>query len=651
MKVSLVVPLVSLPFFVACSPAVHNTDPLKNINQEELARHSFLPEQGEGERDVVHGKEKQHPVASGSEKKLSQTTGVKQQGGGTSVVKYHDQHAYPADNLGRTPIKYGSTGIPQARVIYNSELVPIVEEKDQGQGEGRKEATASSVRPLLQKEGLEKISRPSLSSIGRSVRHVDYVGNEEPEEAAPLYIPVQSEQELKEELTALEKTGDWSDDGAGKQTALATYGIQCDLPKSFASPRVNLNLDFLTSIAKGKQVVPEKKAEQPEEAEEAEETGKLACDFPVTINKQVEFYLDQFQNRQRRTFRTWLKRAANYLPAVEKELEEAGLPKSLAYLAMIESGFNPVAYSPARAAGLWQFMSSTARTYGLRVDSWVDERRDPEKSTQAAVSYLNALYKRFGDWQLAVAAYNAGEGKIQRGLDNYGAKTFWELAAKKYLPLETKRYVPKLIAAIIIAHDPKRYGFQPVQGKEEQYDVVDVPSRTSLSAIAAAGGCSVKKIRQLNNELLKNKVPPTKGMYRVKVPAGSSMRIAANLEKIRAAEERKIVHKLRAGETLSGVGKQYNVSVNMIMQWNDINDVRRIRAGRKLALYLGGKSGVAAADVGEEKETVSYYKVRNGDSLWSIARKHQVSTKEIKRWNSLDNNLLHPGKKLVIKKS
>ncbi|MCI5120110.1 MAG: hypothetical protein D3908_02755, partial [Candidatus Electrothrix sp. AUS4] len=556
MKVSLVVPLVSLPFFVACSPAVHNTDPLKNINQEELAQHSFLPEQGGGELDVVQEKEKQHAVLSLPEKESSRPSVLKQHSVKGGLVRHSDQLASTSsENLGKTQVKYGPAGIPQARVVYNAELVPIVTEKEQGEDEGRKETTVLSARPLLQKEGLEKTSRLSASNRGSSVRRAD---NGEPEETAPLYIPVQSEQELKEELTALEKTGDWNDDAAEKQTALASYGIQCDLPKAFAPPRINLDLDVLTSIAKGKKVVPEQKNEHPEEVEDA---GKVACDFPVTINKQVEFYLDQFQNRQRRTFRRWLKRAEKFLPVIEKELEEDGLPKSLAYLAMIESGFNPAAYSPARAAGLWQFISSTARTYGLRVDSWVDERRDPEKSTRAAVSYLEALYKRFGDWQLAVAAYNAGEGKIQRGLDSYGAKTFWELAAKDYLPLETKRYVPKLIAAIIIAHDPKRYGFQPVQGKEEQYDVVDVPSRTSLSAIAAAGGCSVKKIRQLNNELLKNEVPPTKGMYPIKVPAGSSIRIAANLEEIGAAEKQKVVHKLRAGETLSGIGKQYNVSV------------------------------------------------------------------------------------------
>jgi membrane-bound lytic murein transglycosylase D len=322
---------------------------------------------------------------------------------------------------------------------------------------------------------------------------------------------------------------------------------------------------------------------------------------------------------------------------------------------MIESGFNPIAYSPASASGLWQFMPSTARSYGLRVDSWVDERRNPEKATTAAVSYLSALYKRFGDWQLAVAAYNAGEGKIQRGLEKYKAKNFWDLAAGDYLPLETKRYVPKLIAAIIIAHEPERYGFQTVQAKKVSYDVIEVPSQTSLGAIAAAGGYSVDKIRQLNSELLKNKIPRIKGKgtYLLKVPAGTSTRVAAKLQQILTREKRKVIHRLRKGETLSRVGQRYDVSVNMIMQWNDIANARRIRAGKRLVLYPYRKADQGTSKVGKAEKggAVSYYKVRNGDSLWSIARKHQVSTQEIKRWNRLDNNLLHPGKKLVIKKS
>lgn len=644
MKLSLFVPFVSLPFLAACSSAVHNTDSVRNINQEEIASRSFSEE-----------KKQEEPEQTNSEQ--------------VSVAPRSERE--PAEKK----VRYKETGVQRAVVVYSSRLVPIRQREAVeagGAAEKKKirsvEKTGKAVKEPRSLFSLTELPYrnsssgkffPVSSGIGSgtasaSVNAVNAAAGkapDEPDEVRPLYIPVQSERELKEELTALEKTGDWSDSGERKQDALASYGIQCDLPKVFSPVKIKLDVDFFSSVTNrkaekaGKAVADRKDTVQPEQPEK-----ETVCDFPVVINKQVEFYLDQFQNQQRAIFRRWLKRAAVYLPMIEKELKKADLPVSLAYLAMIESGFNPAAYSPADAAGLWQFIPGTARHYGLRIDSWVDERRDPEKATRAAVTYLDALYKRFGDWQLAVAAYNAGEGKIQRGLEQYEAENFWDLAAKDYLPLETKRYVPKLIAAIIIAHDPKRYDFQPVSGKNEQYDVVEVPPGTPLSVIAEAGGCSVEKIRGLNNELLTNQTPPTEGMYSIKVPAGSSTRLAANLEQIRADEERKIVHRLRRGETLSGVGEQYNVSVDMIMRWNNIDDVRRIRAGRRLALYPKGTSDTGS-DTSEEEITVSYYKVRNGDSLWSIARKHQVSAREIKRWNRLSDNLLQPGKKLVIKKS
>jgi len=178
---------------------------------------------------------------------------------------------------------------------------------------------------------------------------------------------------------------------------------------------------------------------------------EISYDFPVVINKQVEAYLDIFQNRQNKTFRRWLVRSGKYLPMFQKELRDAGLPEDLAYLAMIESGFNQRAYSRAKAVGLWQFMKGTGKDYNLKINNYVDERRHAEKSTKAAIGFLSDLYAEFGDWHLAVAAYNAGGGKIRRGLKRYKADNFWSLAQHRYLHLETKRYVPKLIAAIIIA--------------------------------------------------------------------------------------------------------------------------------------------------------------------------------------------------------
>ena len=191
-------------------------------------------------------------------------------------------------------------------------------------------------------------------------------------------------------------------------------------------------------------------------------------DFPITVNKQVLYYLSLFQGKQRKSFSYWLARSSMYRPYIEAELKKAGLPLDLVFLAMIESGFNPSAYSPAKACGLWQFIEGTGSRYGLKIDSWVDERREPEKATKAATRYLSQLYSQFDDWYLAVAAYNAGEGKIDTAMKTFNAKDFWEVASSEGIFMETKRYVPKLIAAIIIARNPEKYGFQTFPTKNRR---------------------------------------------------------------------------------------------------------------------------------------------------------------------------------------
>ncbi|MFP7753467.1 LysM peptidoglycan-binding domain-containing protein [Thermodesulfobacteriota bacterium B35] len=510
------------------------------------------------------------------------------------------------------------------------------------------------------------------------------------------YVTVEPEEVLEDELAALNQLGDW-EDGSKVQESRA-----------------------------------------PE----------VTYDFPVVVNRQVEFYLNLFQGRQRKYFRRWLARSTRYLPLIRRELQQAGLPADLAYLAMIESGFNPSAYSRAHAAGLWQFIRGTGRNYGLRIDSWVDERREPEKATRAAVAYLSSLYNEFNDWYLAVAAYNAGEGKIRRAIKRYRTRDFWQLARHRYLRLETKRYVPKLIAAIMIARNPEKYGFTDVEYQDPvRYEMVKVPPRTDLAAVAVAAGTSVKEIRRLNNELRRNLTPPRRDGYRLKIPHGSAQLVARNMSRLhpvittgykthtvrrnetltricrlyglnkttllkannlhssrlrkgqrlripyrttkyillregetpdtrfaRAGRDgRLILHRIRRGETLSRISKQYNVPVHIIMQWNNITDVRRIRAGEQLALYLddgsarGGSLQTARADdpalpvlnatkkyrpAGQtgSRTRVTWYRVRTGDSLWTIARKFRVSARDIRRWNNLRNNMIHPGKKLAIKK-
>lgn len=528
--------------------------------------------------------------------------------------------------------------------------------------------------------------------------------NEEEDIDAPTaeeisYLEIeQPAQNLAEELAALEKTGSW-EPLKGNDLALAE-----------------------------------------------EET--VTYDFPITINKQVQFYLDQFQGKQRRHFSRWLARSTQYQPYIEAELKKAGLPLDLVYLAMIESGFNPSAYSSAHAAGLWQFIRGTGKNYGLRINNWVDERRNPQKATLAAIEYLSCLHEEFDDWYLAVAAYNAGEGKIARAIKRYNTRDFWELASHRYLALETKRYVPKLIAAILIARDPAKYGFTDIPYKQpESYDVITLPPATDLAAVAVTAHTSVKSLRKLNNELRKNQTPPGKKDYVLRIPEGTKNLVARNLDRLHPVittaytthtvrkgdtitsvcrkykinktillkannlrtaalkggqrlripyrttkyillaegetpesrfaaagkDGRMILHTLKRGETLSKISKQYDVPVKVIMQWNDITNVRKIRAGDNLALFLHSPSPYAASEVmlansstnaqsvvilkGQKKwsETTlnsreTWYKVQNGDSLWTIARKFQVSAQQLRRWNNLASNLIHPGTRLVVKK-
>ena len=477
---------------------------------------------------------------------------------------------------------------------------------------------------------------------------------------------------------------------------------------------------------------------------------KVVYDFPVTVNRQVEYYLDFFQHKQKNGFARWLARSGRYMPMITSSLEEANLPLDLVYLAMIESGYSVTAYSRSKAVGLWQFMRATAVDYGLNVDNYVDERRDPILSTQAAIRYLTSLHKRFDSWHLAVAAYNAGEGKINKGLKKYKTNNFWELAQRPYLRLETKRYVPKLIAAIMIARNPEKYGFDNIKYQEPmRFETVKVPGWTSLRAVAVASKTDLEEIRGLNRQLRKGITPPELKYYELRVPVNKARLVEKNLPRVHVTAKTKfkthtirkgdtlnkickkyditkttllkannlrkakltpgkrlriphlvstytllsaeelakrknqssknnnfIVHTIKPGETVSEIAQKYSVSSQMIVEWNNLTSINRIRAGQKLTLYgysdlsetastsvkkrkvvpVAGKTArkkvIAAAKTkkaprAKKKET--YYMVQGGDSLWTIARKFKLSTVDIKKWNKLRGNLIHPGLKLLLK--
>jgi len=320
----------------------------------------------------------------------------------------------------------------------------------------------------------------------------------------------------------------------------------------------------------------------------------------IENNAHVRQFLDLFQTGYRRAVvESWLVRSGRYLPMIFSVFREKGLPEELVFTAMIESGFNPVAVSRAGAKGLWQFMAPTARRYGLRVDRWVDERLDPEKSTVAAANYLRDLHAIFGSWDLAKAAYNAGEMKVSRAIQGMGTRDFWALTRSRLLRQETKDFVPAIHAATLIAREPERYGFVVAPDDPLRYEIVTVSRAMPLSRIAVQAGVSADDLERLNPELRLKQTPP--GPYALKVPAGGADRIQAALDrpaarhlasansagKPRAARAgAQDIHVVQPRETLSAIAKRYGVSVADLLHWNDLTETARIFPGDRLRVAM-----------------------------------------------------------------
>lgn len=250
-------------------------------------------------------------------------------------------------------------------------------------------------------------------------------------------------------------------------------------------------------------------------------------DIPVTYNVKVKEWINYFQGPGRKWYRSWLERSHRYLPNMRRVLKERGLPQDLAFVAMIESGFSPHATSTAAAVGYWQFIASTASRYGLKVDWWIDERRDFQKSTTAASRYLGDLYKMFGSWYLTAAAFNMGEGRLKRLIEKHKTQNYWVLAKKPDFPSETRDYIPKMLAAMLIAKVPRLYGFTDVVPKEPyRYEYFYVPGGTDLQNLASAVGLESTMIDRLNPELTKGFVPNTIKSHRIRIPTGYTLAVS-----------------------------------------------------------------------------------------------------------------------------
>ncbi len=317
--------------------------------------------------------------------------------------------------------------------------------------------------------------------------------------------------------------------------------------------------------------------------------------IPVVMNPKVEWFMKYFQTKGRWYFAKWLGRTDDYDGMIKGILREEGLPEDLFYLALIESGLSPKARSKANAVGIWQFIKPTGVRYGLRVDRWIDERRDPEKSTRAAARFLKHLYGKFGSWHMAMAGYNAGEGRVRRSIKRYGTSDYWALSKYRRgaFRRETRSYVPKFMAAMIIAQNPARYGFDQVKRKEPAaYESVGLEGPTDLRVIAKSAGVDLREIRRLNPELIHWFTPPDYPGYEIKLPGGTAAAFRVNFAKIPKPDRLRFLnYRLKPGDTIYALALRYKTKVSRIMYFNNLKDPRRIRAGRTIIIPVRALTG------------------------------------------------------------
>jgi len=395
--------------------------------------------------------------------------------------------------------------------------------------------------------------------------------------------------------------------------------------------------------------------------------------IPLVLNSRIQYWIDLFTGNERERFALYLSRQGQYEEMITSKLRASRLPAELIYLALIESGYSTIARSRARAVGMWQFMTGTARLEGLEVSEYLDERRHAERSTEAAVQHLQRLHRRFGSWYLAAAAYNSGEGRIARALARRAPNAepsddlFWTIHS--LLPRETRDYVPKLIAATIIGRNRERFGFQDVVLLEPApADRVSIPDATDFSVIAEAAGVSVEDVARLNPHLPRQVTPPGREVE-VLLPVGTAPVFQVAYDQIPPEKRvRFLEHTVRRGETLSQIASRYGTSVSAIQQTNRLRSANILSIGQRLriprgtairvaaaaprAAPAGGPSSVGGSGSSTPPSSTTTYRVRAGDSIWAIAQRYRVSMNDLLEWNSLTRrSVIKPGDRLIIRRA
>ena len=389
--------------------------------------------------------------------------------------------------------------------------------------------------------------------------------------------------------------------------------------------------------------------------------------IPLVMNEYVEQNIEFFTTRGRWHMQNWIDRAGIYMPEMKKVFKKYGLPEELAYLSMPESGLNPTARSWANAVGLWQFIRSTGNLYGLRANWWYDDRRDPVKATEAAARHLKDLYDYFGDWYLTIAAYNCGSKSVDRAIRrSHGSRDFWEI--RKYLPRETRNYVPQYIAVTLIALNPKEYGFSDSSiATPVKCDTVRIPDSIDLRVLADATGVRLDTLMELNPQLVHAVTPPNfdGNGFPLNVPEGTAESFMQSYEKIpESAKLTWTFHRTVRGETLYSIARKYRVSLASLKRSNDLSwRTRRVRPGTILVIpvrssyYASERKGRRISpDIAEEKSVhgranPGVHIVRRGETLEEIASSYGMTVAELKKINKLHSSLIRAGMRLRISSS
>jgi membrane-bound lytic murein transglycosylase D len=434
------------------------------------------------------------------------------------------------------------------------------------------------------------------------------------------------------------------------------------------------------------------KAAASTEATVSADLQSTSHDIPIPLNEKVLSYIELFQGRLRDFLASGLERGAGYLPMIQNVFRAEGLPLDLAYIPLIESAFKPSALSRAQAKGMWQFMRGTALENGLKHDWYIDERADPEKATRAAAKYLHTLYNMFDDWHLALASYNGGPGRVQRAMQKTGINDFWQLSSNQQrLPRETREYVPMILAAIIIAKNPAQYGFDAAPATLTagnataalKYEKVALPQAMDLRRVAEWCGKPIDEIQALNPELRRWTTPVRNNGYEVKVPVGTGDKLR---ERLRSATPSELAslnwYRVKNGESLASIARKLSVSREDLAEANSLTVKSHVRSGQELIVprapatllnarvdrpapqkpqttvaeaeanvdadHVGVKRASASADSDGDDISKIVYKVKRGDTLFSIAKAFETSVEALRSWNRLRGDHISPGDRLTI---